>query len=101
MSRSRGNCSQCHSQERWTPATFDHDKYFVLDETTMTRCVTCHVRNDYRRYTCYGCHEHTADNIRREHIEEGIRDYSNCVKCHRSANENDIRGGGNGEGGDD
>ena len=96
-----GNCSQCHSQERWTPATFNHDKYFLLDEDHNARCVTCHVGNDYRRYTCYGCHEHTPDNIRREHIEEGIRDFSNCVKCHRSANENDIRGGGNGEGGDD
>lgn len=97
-----GNCSQCHSQERWVPATFDHDKYFALDRDHDTRCVTCHERNDYRRYTCYGCHEHTPANIRREHIEEGIRDYNNCVKCHRNANEDDIRGEfGNGEGGDD
>ena len=95
-----GNCSQCHSQERWTPATFDHDKYFALDRDHSTRCVTCHTSNDYRKYTCYGCHEHTPENIRREHIEEGIRDYTNCVKCHRNANEDDIRGGfGEGEGG--
>jgi hypothetical protein len=39
-------------------------------------------------------------NIRGEHIEEGIRDFYNCVKCHRSANEFDIRGGEDGrEGG--
>jgi len=44
-----GTCSQCHSQEKWTPATFDHDKYFELDRDHTTRCVTCHVRNDYRR----------------------------------------------------
>ena len=30
--------------------------------------------------------------IRREHIEEGIRDFDNCVECHRSADEHDIRG---------
>ena len=61
---------------------------------------TRHSRNDYRQYTCYDCHEHMPDNIRREHIEEGIRDYTNCVKCHRNANEDDIRGGfGEGEGG--
>lgn len=35
------------------------------------------------RYTCYGCHERTAANIRREHIEEGIRKFANCVECHR------------------
>jgi hypothetical protein len=93
-----GNCVQCHTQERWTPATFDHNKYFVLDKDHNTRCVTCHVRNDYSRSTCYGCHEHTPDNIRRKHIEEGISKFDNCVECHRSANENDRRGG-KGEGG--
>ena len=89
-----GNCAQCHSQTRWTPATFDHDKYFVLDRDHTTRCVTCHVRNDYKQYTCYGCHEHTPANVRREHVDEGIRDFNNCVECHRSADEHDIRNRG-------
>jgi hypothetical protein len=88
-----GNCSQCHSQEKWVPATFDHGKSFALDSSHNTRCVTCHVRNDYSRYTCYGCHEHTPSRIRGEHIEEGIRNFENCVECHRSANKHDIQGG--------
>jgi hypothetical protein len=88
-----GNCSQCHSQDKWVPASFDHDKSFVLDRDHDTRCVTCHLRNDYSQYTCYGCHEHTPENIRREHVEEGIRNFSDCVECHRSADEHDIRGG--------
>jgi len=87
-----GNCSQCHNQEKWLPATFDHNKYFALDRDHTSRCVTCHARNDYSRYTCYGCHEHTPANIRREHIEEGIREFDNCVKCHRNADKDDIRG---------
>jgi hypothetical protein len=62
----------------------------VLDRDHNTRCVTCHVRNDYQQYTCYGCHEHTPANIRREHVEEGIRDFNDCVECHRSADEHDI-----------
>lgn len=94
-----GNCIQCHTQKKWTPATFDHNKYFVLDGDHNTRCVTCHVRNDYSRATCYGCHEHTPANIRRKHIEEGISKFDNCVECHRSANKHDIKGGkGEGEG---
>jgi len=97
-----GNCGQCHAQSKWTPATFDHDKFFVLDRDHNTRCVTCHVRNDYKQYTCYGCHEHTPANVRREHVEEGIRDFNDCVECHRSANEHDIRNrGGRGGGHDD
>ena len=96
-----GQCSQCHSQDKWTPATFDHRKYFELDRDHNVQCVTCHVRNDYSRYTCYGCHEHSEQKIRREHIEEGIRDFNNCVECHRNADEHDIRGDfgkGRGEG---
>ena len=93
-----GNCSQCHTQEKWTPATFDHDRHFKLDRDHNTRCVTCHTGNDYSRYTCYGCHEHTPANIRQEHIEEGIRKFDNCIECHRSGNKHDIRGGEGGEG---
>ncbi len=89
-----GNCAQCHSQEKWVPATFDHNKYFVLDKDHNARCVTCHQGNDYQRYTCYGCHEHTPENIRREHIEEGIRKFDECVECHRSGDEHDIRWNG-------
>ena len=89
-----GNCAQCHTQKKWTPATFDHNKYFGLDRDHNTSCVTCHVRNDYKRFTCYGCHEHTQANIRRKHIKEGISKFDDCVECHRSADEHDIKGSG-------
>ena len=95
-----GNCGQCHTLQKWTPATFAHDNYFVLDRDHNATCVTCHVRNDYSRYTCYGCHEHTLVNVRREHVEEGIRDFANCVECHRSGDEHDIKGRGGERGGD-
>lgn len=80
-----GHCSQCHTQKAWKPASFDHQKSFVLDKDHNAACLTCHVNNDYSRYTCYGCHEHTVANILREHRDEGIRDLNNCVRCHRSA----------------
>jgi len=89
-----GNCSQCHTQVKWTPASFDHSKHFRLDRDHNVACITCHNGNDYNRYTCYGCHEHTPEKIRREHVEEGIRDFKNCVECHRSADEHDIRRSG-------
>ena len=64
---------------------FDHDKSFLLDADHKVQCSTCHTKNNYSTYTCYGCHEHTPDRIRAEHREEGIRDLDNCVRCHRSA----------------
>jgi len=78
-----GDCQACHRQEAWKPATFDHSKRFVLDRDHDTECATCHVNNDYAAYTCYGCHEHTRANIRAEHEKEGIREFANCVECHR------------------
>jgi cytochrome c peroxidase len=58
------------------------------------------VNNDYSRYTCYGCHEHTPANVRSEHEEEGIRNFDNCVKCHRNATDEPKEGGGEGGGRD-
>jgi hypothetical protein len=96
-----GNCGQCHMSQAWTPATFDHDRFFVLDRDHNASCATCHVANNYSRYTCYGCHEHSVARIRAEHEEEGIGNLDNCVRCHRSADEKgegEGRGGGRSEG---
>jgi hypothetical protein len=82
-----GACAQCHSPQRWKPSTFNHDRFFLLDRDHNTTCATCHTNNDFTRYTCFGCHEHTPANIRAEHEEEGIRNFDNCVACHRSADD--------------
>ena len=81
-----GNCAQCHKTQAWKPATFEHDKFFPLDKDHNATCVTCHNGNNYKRYTCYGCHEHTPANMQAKHREEGVtEDLQNCVRCHRSA----------------
>lgn len=90
-------CGQCHRPEAWKPATFEHDKLFVLDRDHNASCITCHAGGEYSRYTCYGCHEHTPANIRRKHEEEGIRNFENCAECHRSADA-DPKGKGDREG---
>ncbi len=86
-SQFKGNCMSCHTTKAWKPATFDHDKYFVLDRDHNASCATCHTTAAYKVYTCYGCHEHTVENIRRKHEKEGIREFANCVKCHKSARD--------------
>ena len=112
----RNACAQCHGTEAWKPATFDHDRHFVLDRDHNVDCITCHRSStattggagkagasataDFSHYTCYGCHEHTPAKIRAEHEEEGIRDFRDCVRCHRSAQEEPRergRDGGRGE----
>ncbi len=90
-------CSQCHSQNNWTAATFDHSKYFVLDGDHNAPCATCHTTSNQKQYTCYGCHEHTQANISAKHVREGIPNFTNCVSCHRSAHgeRGEGREGGN------
>ncbi len=93
-----GNCGQCHTPKAWKPATFEHDKLFMLDKDHNASCATCHTTDNFNRYNCYGCHEHTPANVRGKHIEEGIQNFENCVECHRSA-DGEPEGKGSREGG--
>lgn len=77
-----GHCSQRLTQNAWKPGNFNHEKSFALGKDHNVECVTCHVSIDYSRYTCYGRHEHTVQDILREHRDEGIHDLHNCVRCH-------------------
>jgi hypothetical protein len=78
------NCGQCHSQQAWKPATFDHTKFFLLEGPHATPCATCHINNDTSRFTCFGCHEHQPNAIKARHVREGILNFENCAQCHRS-----------------
>ena len=92
----QGNCASCHSTSEWIPATFNHDRYFLLEGNHRFSCTICHTRQDnYKSYTCYNCHEHSQSRIAFKHLKEGISNYQNCIKCHRSGSED-----GEGKGGD-
>jgi hypothetical protein len=100
------DCATCHTSTAWKPATYDHSKYFRLDGDHLAACSTCHTEpNNFKKYTCYNCHEHSPSKIADEHLEEGIYNYQNCIKCHRNGSEGEREGGYGGdrenEGGDD
>ncbi|NTU52451.1 MAG: hypothetical protein HGA97_01855 [Chlorobiaceae bacterium] len=81
-------CSGCHGTTAWKPARFNHDRYFLLDRDHRATCATCHtIPGNYKAYTCMNCHEHSPSRMASEHLEEGIGNYNNCIKCHRSASE--------------
>jgi predicted CXXCH cytochrome family protein len=84
---SSNNCISCHSQVKWKPSTFNHNKFFVLDANHNVSCTSCHKTNDFKTYTCLSCH--SLASIRNEHSEEGINNLDNCIRCHRSAAENE------------
>ena len=85
-------CVQCHTTDKWKPSTFDHAEYFRFDNNHPSNCSDCHDINiTFEKYTCYNCHEHTPARIEREHLKEGIRNFSNCVECHRSADKDEVK----------
>ncbi|WP_193771113.1 cytochrome c3 family protein [Candidatus Magnetaquicoccus inordinatus] len=84
-------CDRCHSFRNWQTATFEHDKYFSFDKDHHVQCAVCHTGEDYKKYTCYGCHKHSTEKIRKKHLKKGINDYERCVLCHRNANEHDAK----------
>jgi len=97
----KDGCKKCHSTDKWIPSTFNHAAYFVLDSDHNAKCATCHLNNNYKTYTCYGCHEHTASNILQEHREEGITNLINCVSCHKSSTEHEGKEGRREKGSDE
>jgi hypothetical protein len=38
----------------------------------------------YSEYSCYGCHDHSAEEIEEQHQEEGIsmQELAACIQCH-------------------
>ncbi|MBW4360441.1 cytochrome c3 family protein [Flavobacterium taihuense] len=89
-SSTTSNCALCHGFNKWNPSTFSHDLSFQLDENHKIDCKVCHTTNNFREYTCFGCHEHSIGNIREEHSEEGITNFTNCVKCHKNGSGDEV-----------
>ncbi len=82
------DCQACHTTDAWRPAAFDQPHTFPINhgERGGSSCQTCHP-DALQVYTCYGCHEHTPDNIAEEHREEGIGDFQDCMRCHPNGEE--------------
>jgi len=81
-------CEQCHNATAWRPARYDEPHTFPMNHgrRSPSECQVCHPTT-LREYTCYGCHEHTPQNIAAEHREEGIFNFDNCVECHPTGRE--------------
>lgn len=93
LHKSFGNavqCFQCHTTDKWKPSLFDHTIYFRFDANHPSDCANCHNLNKtFEAYTCYNCHEHNPARIEKKHLKEGIRNFRNCVECHRSGDEDE------------
>jgi hypothetical protein len=79
------SCEQCHSTNAWTPASFDHDRFFPLPHHGVSVCSDCHRGGNVQQFSCIDCHEHNRADTDKDHREVGGYQYSSqaCYNCHR------------------
>jgi hypothetical protein len=75
------DCSQCHTADGWTPATFDHNlSAFKLEgKHAEVACESCHVNQQFKGTPtdCYSCHQQDD-----EHNGQNGMD---CAVCHATS----------------
>ncbi|MCB0748097.1 MAG: hypothetical protein KDC90_11605, partial [Ignavibacteriae bacterium] len=89
-------CEDCHSQNAWQPATFDHDgQYFPIysgkHRQEWNACTDCHTnQSDYSIFSCLECHEHNKTKMDDKHKEENGYSYTSaaCYDCHPQGKSN-------------
>jgi len=83
-------CTTCHTQDTWTPSTFNHDgQYFPIysgkHRGQWSLCSDCHTNSaDFSVFSCIDCHEHNKTDTDDHHREVSGYSYlsSACYSCH-------------------
>ncbi len=91
------NCESCHSENAWTPSTFNHDgQYFPIysgkHQGEWNSCADCHkVPTNYSVFTCIDCHEHNSSDMANEHndVSGYVYNSTNCFACHPTGRAED------------
>jgi hypothetical protein len=81
------DCATCHSTNPgWRPATFDHDKFYVLTGAHISiknNCTQCHIGGNFNKFPhdCNNCHNAKFKaTINPNHVTLGIS--TDCAACH-------------------
>jgi hypothetical protein len=77
------DCAACHVTSSWKNVIFKHSFPINHGSRRPSSCATCHTDpppNQYKTYTCYGCHAHSQGQIVAEH--RGIPNLNDCMRCH-------------------
>ncbi|MEZ4987696.1 MAG: hypothetical protein R2795_22150 [Saprospiraceae bacterium] len=60
-------CNDCHTEDAWVPANFDHNQFYPLNgahAVVANECALCHIGGNYNNTPtdCAGCHQSDYDN---------------------------------------
>jgi hypothetical protein len=79
------NCTNCHSENAWEPATFNHDQFYALrgaHADIANDCAQCH-NSTYTNTptTCFGCHSDAYNGASNPNHSQ-LNFSTNCATCH-------------------
>jgi hypothetical protein len=79
------DCSLCHSNDAFTPSTFDHDitDFQLLGAHQTVSCELCHINDQYSDLPsdCYSCHDDDYSGVNDPNHVSGDFDHD-CSICH-------------------
>jgi len=89
------DCANCHTEDQWTPSTFDHDgMYFPIysgeHNGEWAQCTDCHtLTTNYAVFSCTNCHVNPETDD--EHMNVGGYVYEDqaCLACHPTGSADD------------
>ncbi len=90
------DCSTCHTEDAWTPSTFDHDgKYFPIysgkHEGEWNACVDCHKDPaDYGLFTCITCHTNPETDDKHKSVSNYFYRDQACLGCHPTGDADNV-----------
>lgn len=90
------DCATCHSENGWTPSTFNHDGlYFPIfsgkHNGLWTECVDCHaVGGDFTMFSCIGCHTNPETNNVHTGVSSYVYNDNACLACHPSGDADNV-----------
>ena len=81
-------CLDCHTEDAWTPSTFDHNTIWPLNgahATIANDCLQCHAAGyENTPNTCIGCHQSDYDNTNNPDHSAAMFP-TDCTECHNES----------------
>ena len=87
------NCTSCHSQNAWRPATWNHDtQYFPIysgkHRGEWNNCNECHTTaGNFSIFNCLNCHKKTDTDKDHKKVNGYSYDSNSCYACHPDGND--------------
>jgi hypothetical protein len=82
------SCTDCHSQNAWKPATWNHDtQYFPIysgaHKGKWNNCNECHTNSgNFAIFNCLNCHKKTDTDKDHKGVKGYSYDSNSCYACH-------------------